>query len=675
MKRITPLALSLSFAFSVSSLAHADSGAFRQSVGVDEAQAAGLDMMLLNSSLLRNGDNVWERAREGFQLPEVNADIVRRQERLYSARPEVFKRMVDRSRKYLFHIMNEVERRGMPTEIAFLPVVESAFVPTATSPVGAAGLWQFMPATGRHYGLEQTWWYDGRRDVVEATRAALDYLENLYAQFGDWNLALAAYNWGEGNLSRAIARAQAAGLEPTYENIKMPNETRNYAPKLIAVRNILADPDKYGVKLDKFPNKPYFVAVSTGRHMDIDVAAKMAGMSVAEFKELNPAFNLPVYAHKPGRQMLVPVAKADKFDYNLEHWDKPLLSWQVYIPSGDESIASVAERHGMSQSELLAVNKVRSRTLSAGQPVLVAMKGKVDDAAPLEAGDAVIADKPAIAPVMVAVAKTPEPVSQPLAAAKPVAAPSPIMAAAPVLTAQAPSAKAAESPTLIAASNVAAEPPKPATASPMLAAAPAPAAEQTVAAAQAQAPAIKPVVSADVVVKPAAKPVLVAKSEPATPPSTTPPAKPLEARLAAVNPNASQHTVAGGDTLFNISRRYSLTVAELKSINNLSDDTVKLGQVLKVKPSAVKADTTLLAEAVPADAPSAQDEAIVKVSGVRAQATGAVPAEYVVQRGDTVFSIARRFGINHSDIQRWNDARMLAKLQPGQRVRIESQGL
>ena len=138
--------------------------------------------------------------------------------------------------------MNEVERRGMPTELALLPLVESAFVPTAKSHVGAAGLWQFMPATGRQYGLEQTWWYDGRRDVTEATRAALDYLENLYAQFGDWNIALAAYNWGEGNVSRAIARLQASGQEVTYENIRMPNETRNYAPKLLAVRNILNDP-------------------------------------------------------------------------------------------------------------------------------------------------------------------------------------------------------------------------------------------------------------------------------------------------------------------------------------------------------------------------------------------------------------------------------------------------
>ncbi|RQO76125.1 peptidoglycan N-acetylmuramoylhydrolase [Aquitalea sp. FJL05] len=648
MKRITPLALSLSFAFSVSSLAHADSGAFRQSVGVDEAQAAGLDMMLLNSTLLRNGDNVWERAREGFQLTEVNADIVHKQERLYSSKPEYFKRMLDRSHKYLFHIMNEVERRGMPTEIAFLPVVESAFVPTANSPVGAAGLWQFMPATGRHYGLEQTWWYDGRRDVMEATRAALDYLQNLYAQFGDWNLALAAYNWGEGNLARAIARAQAAGLEPTYENIKMPNETRNYAPKLIAVRNILSQPEKFGVKLDKFPNKPYFIAVSTGRHMDIDVAAKMAGISVAEFKELNPAFNLPVYAHKPGRQMLIPLSKADKFDYNLSHWNKPLLSWQVYTPSSEENVASVAERYGMTSAELQNVNKVGSRNLTAGRPVLVALRGKSDGASPLDGGDGNLGDSSSL------IAAAPAPVTsspvlasrietQTVASAAPasVAKPLPVsnsvaVAAASVATPPVANTVATVEPTIIADSTPA-----------------------------------KPAVIAPPVL--AAKPVLLAKAEaPNLPSSTTPPPKPLEARLASVNPAASQHTVASGDTLFNIARRYNVSVSDLKAFNNMADNTVKLGQVIKVKGNPLAANT-MLAEAVPV--PSAQDEAMVKVSGSMAQATGAVPAEYVVQRGDTVYSIARRFGVNHADIQRWNDANQLTRLQPGQRVRIETQGL
>ncbi len=649
MKRITPLALSLSFAFSVSSLAHADSGAFRQSVGVDEAQAAGLDMMLLNSSLLRNGDNVWERAREGFQLTEVNADIVRKQERLYSSKPEYFKRMLDRSHKYLFHIMNEVERRGMPTEIAFLPIVESAFVPTANSPVGAAGLWQFMPATGRHYGLEQTWWYDGRRDVMEATRAALDYLQNLYAQFGDWNLALAAYNWGEGNLARAITRAQAAGLEPTYENIKMPNETRNYAPKLIAVRNILSQPEKFGVKLDKFPNKPYFVAVSTGRHMDIEVAAKMAGISVAEFKELNPAFNLPVYAHKPGRQMLIPLSKADKFDYNLSHWNKPLLSWQVYTPSTDENITSVAERYGMSTAELQNVNKVGSRNLAAGRPVLVALRGKSDGASPLDAGDGNLGDGSSL------IASTTTVTSSPVLASS---------AETPVLASAAPAsiAKAqpvSSKPLAVAAASAAA----PTVASTVAPTQPTIIADST--------PVVKPALSAAPAA--AAKPVLLAKAEaPSLPSGNTPPPKPLEARLASVNPAASQHTVASGDTLFNIARRYNVSVADLKAFNNLTDNTVKLGQVIKVKGNPLAANT-MLAEAVPA--PSAQDEALVKVSSSIAPASGAVPAEYVVQRGDTVYSIARRFGVNHADIQRWNDANQLTRLQPGQRVRIETQGL
>lgn len=636
MKRFTPLALSLSFAFSISSLAHADSSPFRQSVGVDEAQAAGLDMMLLNSSLLRNGDNVWERAREGFQLQEVNADIVRKQERLYSSKPEYFKRILERGHKYLFHIMNEVERRGMPTEIAFLPIVESAFVPTANSPVGAAGLWQFMPATGRHYGLEQTWWYDGRRDIMEATRAALDYLQNLYAQFGDWNLALAAYNWGEGNLARAIARTQAAGLEPTYENIKMPNETRNYAPKLIAVRNILSQPEKYGIHLDKFPNKPYFIAVSTGRHMDIDVAAKMAGISVAEFKELNPAFNLPVYAYKPGRQMLIPLAKADKFDYNLAHWDKPLLSWQVYTPAADENIASVAERYGMSASELQNVNKLSTRSLSAGRPVLVALRGKSDGTTPLDAGDSNLAASDSL------IASAQPPAAAVVASQAPVTPTAPLVKA---VVANSPSAttSAATADSLPVATTVVAS-----------AAIPAATALPT---AQTTAP--------------VSKPVLLAKAEAPNPPSgNTPPPKPLEARLASVNPAATEHTVVSGDTLFNIARRYNVSVADLKTYNKLNDNTVKLGQVIRVKPQA---GNTLLAEAVPA--PSAQDEALAKVSSSSIPASGAVPAEYVVQRGDTVYSIARRFGVNHADIQRWNDADQLTRLQPGQRVRIETQGL
>ncbi|WP_233201293.1 LysM peptidoglycan-binding domain-containing protein [Chromobacterium alticapitis] len=574
----------MSLALLFASSAMAGENAQPSAAPVDEALAAGLDMMLQNSSLLRNGDDVWKRVREGFQLDMVNADVVKRQENLYASRPEYFKRTLDRSRKYLFHIMNEVERRGMPTEIALLPMVESAFVPTASSRVGAAGLWQFMPATGRQYGLEQTWWYDGRRDVMDATRAALDYLQTLYAQFGDWNLALAAYNWGEGNLARAIAKTAATGQTPTYENVRLPRETRDYVPKLLAVRNILEHPERFGMRLDKFPNKPYFVAVSTGKHMNVDIAAKLAGISVAEFKELNPAFNLPVFAYKTGRQMLLPASKADRFEANLGKWDKPLLTWEVYLPKSDTNAAALANEHGMSASQLLAANRISGGTLKAGQPVLVAMNdARADNAQPLESMDAPLPETPAAQTML----------------AKADAAP-----AAPLLIAQAANADSAAR-----------------------AAQPAMAAAQ-----QSQAVAV----------------------------------------LASLSGQDS-YTVASGDTLFSIARRSNMSVDDLKSLNNLSGDLVQTGRQLRLKAAQPQADIQL-ADAGDASLPlgggdSAADPALIKVSDSRSQ-PAARSTEYVVQRGDTLYSIARRFGVNHSDIQRLSGNHQSSRLQPGQRVKI-----
>lgn len=584
-------------------------------------------MMLLNASLLRNGDNVWERVREGFELPEVNADIVNRQERFYASKPEYFKRMLDRSHKYLFHIMNEVERRGMPTEIALLPMVESSFVPSANSHVGASGLWQFMPSTGRQYGLEQTWWYDGRRDVLEATRAALDYLQNLYAQFGDWNLALAAYNWGEGNLSRAMAKATASGLLPTYENIRMPNETRNYAPKLLAIRNILQNPEKFGIKLDKFPNKPYFVAVSTGKHMDMSVAAKLADMSLTEFKELNPAYNLPVFAYKPGRQMLIPANRVEKFEANLDKWDKPLLTWTVFTPNSDQTASDIAQEHGMSTAELLAANNLRSTTLAAGRPVLVALKSSTaPDERLLDATDT--GPAPSI-PVMVAKA----------------------------------------TPAVISVANNSSDP-------------------AAILAGKLSQP-VRPIQVAQV------EPATV-KNAPSAQPARLIEAKRQDSSATQVKPvltasaDESSYTIASGDTLYSISRRYNVSVTDLKSWNNLQDNTVKLGQVLKLKGNTDN-DSTMLAANTPVPTPTpaaaatttvvassntAQADALLKVSTI--PATQSKPAEYIVKRGDTVFSIARRFGVNHTDIQRWNDASKLVNLQPGQRVIVQqaqAQGL
>ncbi|MFC3533885.1 LysM peptidoglycan-binding domain-containing protein [Vogesella facilis] len=697
MKKLTPLALSVSLAF-VLSPAHANSSNVSLNPpqrSVDDGLAAGLDMMLLNSSLLRNGDSVWQRAREGFQMGEVNPELVRQHERFFSARIDYFRRTVDRSRKYLFFIMNEVERRGMPTEIALLPVVESAFVPTAQSQVGAAGLWQFMPATGRQYGLEQTWWYDGRRDVVEATRAALDYLQNLYTMFGDWSLALAAYNWGEGNLSRAIAKVRARGEVESYENIQMPKETRNYVPKLLAVRNLLQEPEKFGLRLAPLPNKPSFVAVATGRHMNIDIAARLAEMSVAEFKELNPAFNLPVYAHKNGRQMLLPENKLHKFETNLAKWDKPLLTWQVHVPDSDTSASELASRFEMNPNELITANNLKaSNTLPAGRPVLVALHGNgnaapaldaTDIAAPASEAATLVAFAANAAPTPATVAAPVQPVasvtpanlvskpqsvavdSKPAETAKP-----PVTAIATVVPPVKPVASAvmvADSKPQTAAANMVASVAVSAADGKMLAnstvlaaASPAPRAVEAKPEVRSEAPRV--VIRVD-----NSKPE---RSEAVRIITRNDGNVGRELLLASpdrvVTASAGLHTVAAGDTLFNISRRYGMTVTDLKQLNGLDDNAIKLGQNLKVLSS--QQPTTALAS-------SAASPLRTVSYSVRQPAAGPVPTDYVVQRGDTVFSIARKFSVSHTDILRWNDPEQLTRLQPGQKVRVlaEADGL
>jgi membrane-bound lytic murein transglycosylase D len=607
MQRFKPLAFSLTLFFASAPAVYAATNLSSLTSGMSQGLAAGMDMMLQNSSLLRNGDNVWERIREGFQMTEVNSDLVRRQERYYSARPDLVRRTLNRSRPYMFYIAGEVERRGMPTEIAMLPMVESSFVPSASSPVGAAGLWQFMPMTGRQYGLEQTWWYDGRRDVVAATNAALDYLQNLYTQFGDWGLALAAYNWGEGNLARAIAKTQAAGLQPTYENIRMPAETRNYVPKLLAVRNMLADPAHFGLKLDKLPNKPFFVSVSVARHMDISLAARFAGISVKEFMELNPAFNLPVYAYKSGRQMLLPVNHADRFEANLSKWDKPLLTWQVYTPTTAESAAQVAEKAGMSSAQLLAVNHISSSMLNPGRPLLIAMKNSSNSTLELTASDtlAPLAEKAS----RVAATERTTPTALTVAQASPAPRPRKAGAVAQKVVQTASIAPAAlqPEPIQLADNSSSAE-----------------------------------VITATPIVQPKAAPIRVAMAQEAVP------------QMAQASP--TQHTVAAGDTLYNIAHRYNLRVEELKSLNGLKGNKLRLGQTLQLR-----GRTAVVAQQV---------QAAIADSAHPAEA---IPTDYVVQHGDTLFSIARHFGLERNDIIRLNGAKKLTNLQPGQTLRLQGQ--
>jgi len=326
--------------------------------------------------LTKTPTSLWPRIRNGFGLPDISSPLVRQQEEWFTSRPDYLKRTVARSSRYLYHIVEEVENRGMPSEIALLPIIESAYNPVAYSRAHASGIWQFIPSTGKLYGLQQNFWYDGRRDVMAATNAALDYLEKLYEQFGSWDLALAAYNWGENAVSRAIAKNQAKGLATDYQSLAMPLETRYYIPKLQAVKNIIANPSQYGIELTDVPNQPYFVAVTTTKHIDVKLAAKLADVPLEEFVSLNPGYSRPVIRANSEQTLLLPADKADTFRVNLENHDQPLVSWQTYKLKAGESIDRVAARHGISVAYLKQVNSISPRRkVGPGATVLIPMSG------------------------------------------------------------------------------------------------------------------------------------------------------------------------------------------------------------------------------------------------------------------------------------------------------------
>lgn len=319
--------------------------------------------------------DMWERIRNGYAMKPMDNELVRHWESFYSAKPEYFARMVDRGSHYLFHIVEEIERRKMPAEVALLPMIESAYNPQAYSKAHASGLWQFIPSTGRLYGLRQNWWYDGRRDVIAATNAALDYLEKLHGMFGDWELALASYNWGEGAVGRAVARNQAKGLPADYASLTMPAETRNYLPKLIAVKNIIADPARFGIRLAPVPNEPYFEVITVKRHIDVKLAAKFAGMPLEEFRFLNPAHNKPVIKAGGSETIVLPRDRVSTFLAELENHDKPLVSWQAHTVKAGEKPEKIAASYGMSVSELKQVNNITaSNKFRTGLPLLVPVK-------------------------------------------------------------------------------------------------------------------------------------------------------------------------------------------------------------------------------------------------------------------------------------------------------------
>lgn len=320
--------------------------------------------------------DMWDRIRRGFKMPDLDNDAVHEREQWYASRPDYLQRMTERSSRYIFHIVEELERRDMPTEIALLPYIESAFNPQAISSAKATGMWQFMPATGIDFDLKQNIFRDDRRDVVASTRAALDYLQKLYGMFGDWQLALAAYNWGEGNVSKAIARNQRAGLPTTYADLNMPAETRLYVPKLQAVKNIVANPERFNAELPVIANHPYFQTVTLKRDLDVALAAKLADVKIDDFRALNPSAHKPVLLAAGTPEILLPWDNAAVFERNFEAYSQgQYASWTAWTVPTTMTVADAAQRSGMSETDLRAINNIPPRMLIKAGSTLIVPRG------------------------------------------------------------------------------------------------------------------------------------------------------------------------------------------------------------------------------------------------------------------------------------------------------------
>ena len=617
-------------------------------------------------------DDLWQRIRGRFALPNVDDDLVHRQEAYYASHPEYLARIFDRGGKYLHFIVEEVERRNMPAEIALLPMIESAYNPKAYSRAKAAGIWQFIPSTGARYGLEQTYWYDGRCDVFAATGAALDYLQFLYTMFGDWQLALAAYNWGEGGVSRSIAHNQAQGQPADYASISMPWETRNYVPKLLAIRNIIANPQQFGITLPPLENKPALAVITTNRHMDLAVAASLAGMSESDFLELNPGYKRPVIAYKAERRLLLPLDKAQTFADNLSARTEPLLNWAPYQVERGDTISKLAERYHCSADGLRQMNKVSGNRLRHDLVLLVPHSGT--DVASTRAvhidipGDRALTMKPGATelPLLASNAATPAlstNAAQPANAA-PVDQHNPQPDAQPTNASPAP----ASDPAAVATTVTPVVSPPVATSIAMNTTA-TPAATNTAATAAATTPtvaAVTPTAPATVATTPAA-------GHPDTPNASAP-----VATVVAVTPEApaatptsdtddsaapvTYHTVASGDTAFNVARHYGLSVTELLRLNGLHNARLHLGQTLLV---AAMTGTDQRATAI-----SHRPNIASAVPAVEHKHAEPSTKSYRVRRGDTPASIARHFNVEVSELMRWNKLKHAARLRAGETVLI-----
>ncbi len=317
--------------------------------------------------------DLWQRIRAGFALQDGDHPQVESHTRWYARHQSYLDRTFTRARPYLHYIVEEVEKRGMPMEIALLPVVESAFQPFAYSHGRASGIWQFIPGTARNYGLKIDWWYDGRRDIKASTRAALDYLERLHKMFdGDWLLALAAYNSGEGTVRRAVRKNEKRGKGTTFWDLKLPRETRGYVPKLLAISNIVADPAAHGVALVEIPNEPYLTEVETGSQIDLALAAELAGITLEELYVLNPGFNRWATSPDGPHTLLLPIDKAERFRKELAALPpQRRVKWVRHRIGEGETLGQIARRYGTTVRVLQQINDIRGHLIRAGRHLLI----------------------------------------------------------------------------------------------------------------------------------------------------------------------------------------------------------------------------------------------------------------------------------------------------------------
>ena len=338
--------------------------------------AQGIDVAKDLNKVAKQEDysDIWLLLKDSLEFDRhLNRNSVLQKTAWFARNQEYITRVAERAEPYLFHIITKLKERNMPLDIALLPIVESAYQPFAYSPARASGIWQFIPGTGKHYGLKQNWWYDGRRDIVAATDAALDYLENLHKRFnGNWFHALAAYNSGEGNVERAIRKNKAKGKKTDFWSLHLPRETRNYVPSLLAIAEVLKYNDKYKIKFKTIANKPYFESVDIGSQIDLSTVSKLTGLTMDEVYTLNPGFNRWATAPNGPHRLLIPVDKAASFKQKIAAIPKSeRITWKKHVIRSGESLGVIASRYLTSVSALKEANRLRSNRIRAGHTLLI----------------------------------------------------------------------------------------------------------------------------------------------------------------------------------------------------------------------------------------------------------------------------------------------------------------